>query len=57
MKIANEGLRIQLSQDLSPQIQKLIKICMNEDVGKRPKFDMILPILEKFKKELISKSK
>jgi len=29
---------------------KLIKICMNEDPGKRPTFDMIIPILEKMKK-------
>lgn len=24
-----------------------MKICMNEDPAKRPKFDMIVPILEK----------
>ena len=26
------------------------RICMNEDPGKRPSFDMIIPILEKMKK-------
>ena len=31
---------------------KLIKICMNEDPGKRPTFDVIIPILEKMKNEL-----
>ncbi len=49
-KILNGGLRIQLPADMSPQMQKLIRICMNEDATKRPKFDMILPILEKLKK-------
>lgn len=50
MKIALEGLRISIPPGVSPHISKLIKICMNEDIGKRPSFNMILPILEKMKK-------
>ena len=47
MKIATEGLRVQISPGSSSHLAKLIKICMNEEAGKRPRFDMICPILEK----------
>ncbi|XP_022920038.1 scaffold protein ILK [Onthophagus taurus] len=47
MKIALEGLRITLKPGISSHLAKLIKICMNEDPGKRPTFDMVNPILEK----------
>ncbi|XP_047480671.1 integrin-linked protein kinase homolog pat-4-like [Penaeus chinensis] len=47
MKIATEGLRVSVPPGISPHISKLVRICMNEDPGKRPSFDMILPILEK----------
>jgi len=50
MKIATEGLRLDISPGISPHMAKLIRICMNEDPGKRPSFDMIIPILEKMKK-------
>jgi hypothetical protein len=30
-------------------MSRLIKISMNEDASKRPRFDMILPILQKIK--------
>lgn len=50
MKIATEGLRVQIPPGTSPHLEKLIRICMNEDPGKRPKFDMILPILDKMKR-------
>lgn len=50
MRIATEGLRLDISPGTSPHMAKLIKICMNEDPGKRPTFDMIIPILEKMKK-------
>lgn len=50
MKIALEGLRVSIPPGVSPHIAKLIKICMNEDPGKRPTFDMIIPILEKMKR-------
>ncbi|OXA52679.1 integrin-linked protein kinase [Folsomia candida] len=47
MKIALESLRIQILPGISQHLTKLIRICMNEDPGKRPTFDMIVPILEK----------
>jgi len=47
MKIALEGVRVKIPPGISPHICKLMKICMNEDPAKRPRFDMILPILEK----------
>ncbi|KAF8767820.1 Integrin-linked protein kinase like protein [Argiope bruennichi] len=49
MKIALEGLRITIPPGISQHMSRLIRICMNEDPGKRPTFDMILPILEKMK--------
>ncbi|KAJ1525246.1 hypothetical protein ONE63_010071 [Megalurothrips usitatus] len=50
MKIALEGLRISIPPGISQHMSKLIRICMNEDPGKRPTFDMVLPILEKMKR-------
>lgn len=50
MKIALEGLRISIPPGISPHLAKLIRICMNEDPGKRPTFDMVLPILDKMKR-------
>lgn len=50
MKIALEGLRVKVPPGTSPYLSKLITICMNEDPGKRPKFDMIVPILDKMKR-------
>lgn len=47
MKIALEGLRVTIPPGISPHLSKLIRICMNEDPGKRPTFDMVLPILDK----------
>ncbi|XP_015235243.1 PREDICTED: integrin-linked protein kinase-like [Cyprinodon variegatus] len=47
MKIALEGLRPTIPPGISPHICKLMRLCMNEDPAKRPKFDMIVPILEK----------
>ena len=47
MRIALESMRVAITPGLSPHISKLMKICMNEDPTKRPKFDMILPILKK----------
>lgn len=46
-QVALEGLRPTIPPGISPHICKLMKICMNEDPAKRPKFDMIVPILEK----------
>lgn len=50
MKVALEGLRITIPPGISPHLAKLIRICMNEDSGKRPTFDMVLPILDKMKR-------
>jgi integrin-linked kinase len=50
LQIATEGLRLTISPGISSHMAKLIKICMNEDPGKRPTFDVIIPILEKMKK-------
>uniref|UniRef100_UPI00358F473F integrin-linked protein kinase-like n=1 Tax=Myxine glutinosa TaxID=7769 RepID=UPI00358F473F len=47
MKVALEGLRPTIPPGSSPHVTKLMRICMNEDAVRRPKFDMILPILEK----------
>ncbi|MGH0153925.1 UNVERIFIED_CONTAM: hypothetical protein FKN15_068763 [Acipenser sinensis] len=52
MKVALEGLRPTIPPGISPHICKLMKICMNEDPAKRPKFDMIVPILEKMQDKL-----
>ncbi|XP_021339131.1 integrin-linked protein kinase-like isoform X1 [Mizuhopecten yessoensis] len=49
MKIAMEGLRINIPPGIASHLSRLIKICMNEEPGKRPKFDMIIPILEKLR--------
>ncbi|KAI5701256.1 hypothetical protein M8J76_012507 [Diaphorina citri] len=50
MKVALEGLRITIPPGISSHLSKLIRICMNEDPGKRPTFDMVLPILDKMKR-------
>jgi integrin-linked kinase len=50
LQIALEGLRITIPPGISAHLAKLIKICMNEDPGKRPTFDMVLPILDKMKR-------
>lgn len=50
MRIATEGLRLRVPPGTSSHLTKLISICMNEDPGKRPKFDMIVPILDKMKR-------
>ncbi|GFY49398.1 integrin-linked protein kinase homolog pat-4 [Trichonephila inaurata madagascariensis] len=49
MKIALEGLRITIPPGISEHMSRLIRICMNEDPGKRPTFGMVLPILDKMK--------
>ena len=47
MRIALESMRVPFPPGISPHICKLMQICMNEDPAKRPKFDMVLPILRK----------
>jgi len=48
-QVALEGLRIKIPPGISHHMSRMIKICMNEDPAKRPRFDMIIPILEKMK--------
>lgn len=51
MKVALDGLRVTIPPATTQQhLSKLIKICMNEDPGKRPTFNMVLPILDKMKR-------
>uniref|UniRef100_A0A7E4V179 Protein kinase domain-containing protein n=1 Tax=Panagrellus redivivus TaxID=6233 RepID=A0A7E4V179_PANRE len=47
MKIALEGLRVQIPPGISRNLFRLVNICLNEDPGRRPNFDQIIPILEK----------
>ncbi|RWS28183.1 integrin-linked protein kinase-like protein [Leptotrombidium deliense] len=49
MKIALEDLRVAIPPGISPHMARLVKICMNEEPGKRPTFDQIIPILDKMK--------
>jgi len=48
-QVALEGLRIKIPPGISHHMSRMVKICMNEDPAKRPRFDMIIPILEKMK--------
>ena len=48
-QVALENLRISVPTGISAHMSRLIKICMNEDASKRPRFDNIIPILEKMK--------
>lgn len=50
VQIALEDLRVSIPPGISPHLAKLIRICMNEDPGKRPSFDMVVPILDKMKR-------
>ena len=50
LQIATEGLRIEISPGISNHMAKFVRICMNEDPGKRPSFEQVLPILDKMKK-------
>ena len=47
MKIALEGLRVQIPPGISRNLFRLVNICLNEDPGRRPNFDQVIPILEK----------
>ncbi|XP_055346550.1 integrin-linked protein kinase homolog pat-4-like [Paramacrobiotus metropolitanus] len=50
MKVAYEGLRLPQPPGVSNHMARLIGICMNENPGKRPSFEMVLPILEKMQR-------
>lgn len=47
MKVALEDLRISIPPGISNHMARLTRICMNEEPGKRPSFDQIIPILTK----------
>lgn len=47
MRIALEGLRVTIPPGISRNMFRLINICLNEDPGRRPNFDQIIPIMEK----------
>lgn len=47
MKVALEDLRVSMPATASQHMARLKKICMNEEPGKRPNFDQIIPILTK----------
>jgi len=47
MKIATEGCRPPLQPGMPSQLSKLISLCWNADPTKRPRFDQIMPILQK----------
>lgn len=47
VQIALEGLRVQIPPGIARNMGRLMNICLNEDPGRRPNFDQIIPILEK----------
>lgn len=47
MKVALEDLRVSIPPGISNHMARLTRICMNEEPGKRPTFDQIIPILTK----------
>uniref|UniRef100_A0A915PWB9 Protein kinase domain-containing protein n=2 Tax=Spirurina TaxID=6274 RepID=A0A915PWB9_9BILA len=47
IKVALEGLRVPFPPGISRNMGRLMNICLNEDPGRRPNFDQIIPILEK----------
>ncbi|VDK46091.1 unnamed protein product [Anisakis simplex] len=47
MKVALEGLRVPFPPGISRNMRRLMNICLNEDPGRRPNFDQVIPILEK----------
>ena len=53
MKIALENLRVQCGPGMSRHMTRVINLALNKEPGQRPKFDRILPILEKMKKQIV----
>ena len=47
IQIATEGCRPALQPGMPSQLSKLISLCWNADPTKRPRFDQIMPILQK----------
>lgn len=46
-KVGLEDLRLTIPPGTSSYMSRLTRICMNDDPGKRPSFDQIIPILTK----------
>ncbi|KAM7537931.1 hypothetical protein Aperf_G00000079042 [Anoplocephala perfoliata] len=49
MQVATESLRLPRLANMDVRIVRLLDLCMNEDPGKRPRFDMLLPLLDKMR--------
>ncbi|KAM3174378.1 hypothetical protein ACTXT7_010656 [Hymenolepis weldensis] len=49
MQVAMESLRLPRLAYMDVRIVRLLDLCMNEDPGKRPRFDMLLPLLDKMR--------
>ena len=49
VQVSLEGLRIKIPPGTSQHMSRLVKICMNEEAAKQPRFDMVIPIMEKMK--------
>lgn len=47
MKVALEDLRVSMPPTINGHMGRLARLCMNEEPGKRPSFDQIVPILTK----------
>lgn len=49
LQIATEGLRLPHLSNMNQRMTRLMELCMNEDPGKRPRFDMLMPLLDKMR--------
>lgn len=47
--MATESLRLPRLASMDVRMVRLLDLCMNEDPGKRPRFDMLLPLLDKMR--------
>ncbi|KAL5971439.1 hypothetical protein TSMEX_000771 [Taenia solium] len=49
MQVATESLRLPRLASMDVRMVRLLDLCMNEDPGKRPRFDMLLPLLDRMR--------